>query len=123
MGRSIPTDEPAVSYPSLIADTSLRLQQLVNGWHGAERGEPLTALHNACVDALGPGGRLLVPANLLLIQDLDVTTFEMALRNPNSRGLSAALRFRVRPTERFDAVLVPTRSGGDVPERWLSKKS
>ena len=39
MGRSIPTDEPTVSYPSLIADTSVRLQQLVNGWRGAERGE------------------------------------------------------------------------------------
>jgi hypothetical protein len=72
MGRSIPTDEPAVSYPSLIADTSLRLQQLVNGWRGAERGEPLTALHNACVNAVGPGGRHLVPAHLLLVADLDV---------------------------------------------------
>ena len=29
MGRSIITDEPAVLYPSLIADTSMRLQQLV----------------------------------------------------------------------------------------------
>lgn len=119
MGRSIPTDEPAVSYPSLTADTSLRLQQLVNGWRGTERGEPLTALHASCVNAVGPGGRHLVPANLLLIQDLDVTTFEIALRNPNSRGQGAALRFRVRPTGRFDAVLVPTRSAGDVPDRWL----
>ena len=55
MGRSIPTDEPAVSYPSLIADTSMRLQQLVNGWRGAERGEPLTALHNACGNVVGIG--------------------------------------------------------------------
>ena len=38
MGRSIPTDEPTVLYPSLIADTSMRLQQLVNGWCGVERG-------------------------------------------------------------------------------------
>jgi hypothetical protein len=44
MGRSIPTDELAISYPSLIADTSKRLQQLVNGWRGADRGEPLTAV-------------------------------------------------------------------------------
>jgi hypothetical protein len=44
MGRSIPTDEPAVTYPSLIADTSLRLQHLVNGWRCAERGEPNMAL-------------------------------------------------------------------------------
>ena len=48
-------EAPAVSYPSVIADTSLRLQQLVDGWRGAERGEPLTALHNACVNAVGIG--------------------------------------------------------------------
>jgi type I restriction enzyme, R subunit len=119
MGRSTPTDGSAVSYPSLIADTSLRLQQLVNGWRGAERGEPLTALHNACVDAVGPGGRHLVPAHLLLVQDLDVTTLQIALRNLNGRGQGAALHFRVRPNGRFDAVLVPTRLAGEVPDRWL----
>jgi hypothetical protein len=119
MGRSIPTDEPAVSYPSLTADISLRLQQLVNGWRGAERGEPLTALHIACVNAVGPGGRHLVPTNLLLVQDLDVTDLQIALRNLNGRGQGTTLRFRVRPTGRFDAVLVPTRSAGDVPDRWL----
>src|SRR6266480_3950157 len=119
MGRSIPTDEPAVSYPSLIADTSLRLQQLVNGWRGAERGEPLTALHNACVNAVGPGGRHLVPVHLLLVQDLDVTNLQIALSSLNGRGQGAALHFRVRPSGRFDAVLVPTRSAGDVPDRWL----
>jgi len=119
MGRSIPTDEQAVSYPSLIADTSLRLQQLVNGWRGTERGEPLTALHNACVNAVGPGGRHLVPAILLLVQDLDVTNLQIALRKLNGRGQGTSLRFRVRPSGRFDAVLVPARSAGDVPDRWL----
>ncbi len=119
MGRSIPTDEPAVSYPSLTADISLRLQQLVNGWRGAERGEPLTALHNACVNAVRPGGRHLVPINLLLVQDLDVTDLQIALRNLNGRGQGTTLRFRVRPMGRFDAVLVPTRSAGDVADRWL----
>src|SRR5436309_388860 len=111
-------EEPAVSYPSLIADTSLRLQQLVNGWYGAERGEPLIALHSACVSAVGPGGRHLVPANLLLVQDLDVTNLQIALRNLNGKGQGTALRFRVKPTGRFDAVLVPTRLAGDVPDRW-----
>ncbi|SRR6266487_825903 len=119
MGRSTPTDKPAVSYPSLIADTSLRLQQIVNGWRGAERGEPLTALHNTCVNAVGPGGRHLVPANLLLVPDLDVTNLQIALRNPNGRGQGAGLRFRVRPTGRFDAALIPARSAGNVPDRWL----
>jgi hypothetical protein len=79
-------EEQAVSYPSLIADTSLRLQQLVNGWRGAERGEPLTALHTACVNAVGPAGRHLVPAHLLLAPDLDVTNLQIALGNLNGRG-------------------------------------
>jgi hypothetical protein len=112
-------EEQAVSYPSLIADTSLRLQQLVNGWRGTERGEPLIALHNACVNAVGPGGRHLVPAILLLVKDLDVTNLQIALRNLNGRGQGTGLRFRVKPTGRFDAVLVPTRSAGEVPDRWL----
>jgi hypothetical protein len=119
MGRSIPTDEPAVLYPSLIADTSMRLQQLVNGWRGAERGEPLAALHNACVNAVGPGGRHLLPAHVLLVANLDATNLQSALNKLTGRGLAPSHRFRVRPGGRFDAVLVPTRSGGDVPDRWL----
>jgi hypothetical protein len=58
MGRSIPTDEPVVSYPSLIDDTSMRLQQLVNGWRGAERGESLTA---QCLRQHGWHGRNVPP--------------------------------------------------------------
>ena len=119
MGRSIPTDEPAVLYPSLIADTSQRLQQLVNGWRGAERGELLIALHNACVNAVGPGGRHLVPASVLLVADLDATNLQIALNKLTGRGQAPSLRFRVRPGGRFDAALVPTRSGGDVPDRWM----
>ena len=119
MGRSIPTDEPAVSYPSLIADTSMRLQQLVNGWRGAERGEPLTALYNACVNAVGPGGRHLLPAHVILVTNLDATNLQIALNHLTGKGQAPSLRFRVRPGGRFDAVLVPTRSGGDVPDRWL----
>ncbi len=116
MGRSIPTNEPAVSYPSLIADTSMRLQQLVNGWRGAERGEPLTALHNACVNAVGPGGRHLVPAHVIHVTNLDATNLQIALNHLTGKGQAPSLRFRVRPGGRFDAVLVPTRSVGDVPQ-------
>ena len=79
-------DEPAVLYPSLIADTSLRLQQLVNGWRGAERGEPLTALHYACVNAVGPGGRQLVPAHVLLVPDLDVTNLQEETGEQSTEG-------------------------------------
>jgi hypothetical protein len=117
-------DVPAVSYPSLTADTSLRLQQLVNGWRRAERGEPLTALHNACVNAVGPGGCHLVPAHLLLVPDLDVTNLHIALRNLTGKGQGITPRFRVKPGERFDTVLVPKSSGGDIHDRWLlAKKS
>jgi hypothetical protein len=56
---------------------------------------------------------------LLIVQDLDVTNLQIALRNLNGRGQGAALRFRVRPTGRFDAALIPARSGGNVPDRWL----
>ena|SRR5215469_6691771 len=114
MGRSIPTDETAVLYPSLIADISMRLQQLVNGWRGAERGEPLAALHNACVNAVGPGGRHLLPAQVLLVTNLDATSLQSALNKLIGRGLALSHRFRVRPSGRFDAALVPTRSGGNV---------
>src|SRR6266487_6738982 len=119
MGRSSPTEEPAASYPSLTADTSLRLQQLVNGWRGAERGEPLTALHDACLNAVGPGGRHLLPTIFLLVKDLDETSLQTALRTLNGRGRGTMLRFRVRPGGRFDAALVPTGLVGEVPDRWL----
>ena len=76
IGRSIPTDELAVSYPSLIADTSLRLQQLVHGWRGKERGEPLTALHNACFNAAGPGSWHLFTAHVLEV--CEVLTFQIS---------------------------------------------
>ena len=100
----------------------MRLQQLVNGWRGAERGEPLTALHNACVNAVGPGGRHLLPAHVLRGAHLDATNLQIALNHLTGRGQAPSLRFRVRPGGRFDAVLVPTRSGGDVPVdgKWYS---
>jgi type I restriction enzyme R subunit len=60
-----------------------------------------------------------MPEHLLLVQDLDVTNLQIALRNLNGRGQGAVLHFRVRPGGRFDAVLVPARSSGDVPDRWL----
>src|SRR5260370_749850 len=71
MGRSPPTEERAGSYPSLTADVTLRLQQLVAGWQGAERNQPVSELHNECLNAAGPGGRHLLPAILLLVKALD----------------------------------------------------
>jgi hypothetical protein len=80
MGRSIPTDEPAVSYPSLIANTSIRLQQLVNGWRGAERGEPLIALHNACGNAVGIGETYLRSMQAILSRNLEGLTVTQVVR-------------------------------------------
>jgi len=67
------TNGQTVSYPSLTADPALRLQQLVTGWRGAERGQHLSELHNECLNAVGPGGRHLLPAMLLLVNNLDET--------------------------------------------------
>ena len=52
-------EAPAVSYPSVIADTSLHLQQLVNDWRGTEQREPFIALLDACVNAVVIGETLL----------------------------------------------------------------
>lgn len=79
MGRSPPTEERAGSYPSLTADVTWRLQQLVAGWQGAERNQPVSELHNECLNAAGPGGRHLLPAILLLVKDLDETHLQADL--------------------------------------------
>ena len=121
-------EEPAVSYPSLTADTSLRLQQLVNGWRGAERGEPLTALHNACVNAVGPGGCHLVPAHVLLVPDLDMTNLHIALRNLTGKGQGITRQqCPARRARCFSAptLLPPGRFGSgsqDVPCYIVPKK-
>lgn len=76
-------------------------------------------MHNACINAVGPGGRHLLPTILLLVKDLDETNLQTALRTLNGRGRGTVLRFRVRPSGRFDAPLVPTGITGEVPDRWL----
>ncbi|MFL5627277.1 MAG: hypothetical protein ACJ788_17005 [Ktedonobacteraceae bacterium] len=97
----------------------MRLQQLVTGWRGAERGQPLPVLHNECLNAVGPGGRQLLPAILLLVKNLDETNLQGAIRNLNGKGRGTVLRFRVKPGGRFDSAFVPTGAVGEVPNRWL----
>jgi type I site-specific restriction endonuclease len=119
MGRSPPTEERAGSYPSLAADVTWRLQQLVAGWQGAERNQPVAELHNECLDAAGPGGRHLLPAILLLVKDLDETQLQAALQRLNGKGRGTRLRFKSKAVGRFDSALVPTGHAGAVPDRWL----
>src|SRR5947209_4122241 len=119
MGRSSPTEERAGSYPAFIADVTMRLQQLVAGWQGAERNQPLTELHNECLNAAGPGGRHLLPARLLAVEDLDETHLQAALHRPNGKWQCRQLRFHFRVAGRFDAALVPIGPAGEAPDRWL----
>jgi hypothetical protein len=119
MRRSFPTEEQAAPYSPLTSETAQRLQQLVTGWRGAERGQPLSVLHNECLNAVGPGGRRLLPAILLLVKDLDETNLRVALGRLNGKGRGTTLRFRFKPTGRFDSALVPTGSTGEAPDRWL----
>ena len=119
MGRSPPTEERAGSYPSLTADVTWRLQQLVAGWQGAERNQPLSELHNECLNAAGPGGRHLLPARLLPVEDLDETHLQAALHRLNGKGRGTRLRFHFKSVGRFDSALIPTGHAGEFPDRWL----
>jgi hypothetical protein len=65
MGRGLLTNGQTTPYPSLTADPALRLQQRVTGWRGAERGQPLSVLHNECLNVVGPGGSHLLPTRWL----------------------------------------------------------
>ena len=109
----------AGSYPTIIADVTLRLQQLVAGWQGAERNQPLTELHSECLNAAGPGGRHLLPSRLLLIENLDETRLLASLQRLNGKWQGRQLHFRVRVAGCFDAALVPIGPAGEPPDRWL----
>src|SRR5205823_13132786 len=52
--RSLPTGEREMVQSFSMLDLSQRLQQLVTGWRGDERGEALSALHVQCGNAAGP---------------------------------------------------------------------
>ena len=119
MGRSLPTEERTAPSPSLTTDIALRLQLLVAGWHGVERGKWLNVLHDECLNTVGPGGRHLLPAKLLLVKNLDETNLQAAIRGLNGRGRGAVARFDFKIGGRFDLALVPTGSAGEAPDSWL----
>jgi len=97
-------------------EVTQRLQDLVVGWGGAERGQPTGDLHEECTRVAGSHASHLLPARLLLVADLDVSTLDRVLR---MRGTGGDLSFRVQPVGRFDAALVPVGPVNEVPNRWL----
>lgn len=97
----------------------MRLQQLVAGWRGAERGQPLSDLHAECAAAVGPGGRHLLPAGVLHVRRLDTTTLAAALQRRPGQPRGAVLSFRVAPHGGFDAALVPVGPAGEPADRFL----
>ena len=103
---------------ALTADLGLRLLQLVVGWQGVERGEPLAALHEQCRNAAGPGGSHLLPERLLSVCNLDKETLATALSRV-SGGYSPRLDFRIPPAGRFDSSLVPYGRAGEPRDRWI----
>lgn len=122
MGRSLLTDTQNLSSSPLTPDITLRLQQMISNWVGAQRGQPLADLHRECADAVGRGSKLLhrlLPAHILPVTDLDVTNLQHALRRFNGIGRNTQLEFRVTPTGRFDAALIPVGRVGEQPDRFL----
>src|SRR2546421_9183231 len=117
MGRSSPTEERAGSYPSFIADLPWRLQQMVAGWQGAERNQPLSELHNECLNAAGPGGRHLLPARLLAGEDLGETHLHAALHRVKGKWEGGAVHFQSRGGGGFYSPLVSLRARGEDPGR------
>ena len=124
MGRSSPTEERTAPSPSLTSDITLRLQQLVVGWHGVERNQPLIVLRDECLNAVGPGGRHLLPAKLLLIKNLDETNLQSAIRGLNGKGRGTMVRFHFKIGGSSDSHSYQQgwQKRRPTAGRWLSKK-
>ena len=74
------------------------------------------------MNAIGPTSKLLpllLPAGLLFVKDLDLTTLEARLKGYNGIGRNAVVEFRVPPSGRFDAVLVPVGRANELADRFL----
>lgn len=96
-----------------------RLQQLIGGWRGVERGDNIQVLHNECVAAADLGGRFLVPVSLVFVRDLDASTLATALQRASGPVRRTTPVFRARVAGRFDSALVPFGVAGERPDRWV----
>jgi type I restriction enzyme, R subunit len=105
---------------SPFARTSLaeRLQLIILGWRGAERNQPVSELHAECSSAAGRATQLFLPERVFLVRDLDVGSLRAALTRRRLLRDEADPRFRVRPSGRFDAALVPGGLSGQQCDRW-----
>jgi len=101
---------------SVERDLCERLQNIVTGWQGAERGQVLSDLHNHCKIVVGSVKAGVLPARLDFVRNLDATSLREALKQHRIR---AEARFRVPPIGRFDAALVPAGPRGAPADRWL----
>ena len=95
-----------------------RLQQMVLGWRGVERNQPITELHAECSAAAGPSAHLIIPARVFLVRALDTSRLRAELARRHLLRSEADPRFRVRPSGRFDAVLVPGGRSEQPCDRW-----
>ena len=82
-----------------------------------ERNQPITDLHAEC-SAADPSAYLFLPVRVLPIRSLDTTSLRAELARRRLLRSEADPRFRVRPTGRFDAVLVPGGPSGQPCDRW-----
>lgn len=116
----MPSAVQAGAPPGNAARTSLaeRLQQIVLSWRGAERNQSVTDLHAECSSAAGAAAHLLLPERVLLVRNLDTNTLRAELARRRLLRTDDDPRFRVRPTGRFDAALVPGGWTGQPCDRW-----
>lgn len=82
----------------------VRLQLLIAGWQGGQRGEPLTVLHTQCVKSAGHESPLL-PTQAYFVENMDAATLR---ENEKLNHTYAHVRFQIYPAGQFDAALVPT---------------
>lgn len=115
-------DTPHILHsPSVTPDITLRLQMIISTWKGAQNGLALATLHQECVNAVGSGSRLLphlLPAQVLFVAQLDAANVQRSLKRQRGVGHTTELEFRVPPSGRFDAALVPS-GGKDSYDRYL----
>lgn len=98
------------------SNLSERLQGIVTGWQGAERGQALGDLHQQCQDVAAFLKTAVLPSRLVVVPNLDGASLREALKQQRIRG---DVRFRVPPIGRFDAALVPVGPANKPADRWV----